>query len=86
TVLVRTMVVATAGEGSHGGQDSAFVTYKTVTVGCISTGSHQCYVGGKLASCELYAYKYLNYVHCEICKAEGEAYYSYSITMHQYDH
>lgn len=45
TVLAGTMLVANAGNCNHGGEESKFETYRTVTIGCISAGTHQCYVG-----------------------------------------
>lgn len=86
TVLTGTMLVANAGSCSHGEEESKFETYRTVTIGCISTGTHQCYVGGVSTSCETYCYKFLNYTKCTMCGAEGDSYYSYGPTMHQYNH
>ena len=51
-----------------------------------SAGTHPCYVGGESASCEMYCYKLLNYVHCTRCGEEGQAYYSYGPVLHQYNH
>lgn len=86
TVLVGTMLVVNAGSCNHGGQDSTFETYKTITINCVSTGSHPCYVGGELTSCEMYRYKMLNYQHCTRCGEEGQSYYSYGPELHQYNH
>ncbi|MCI9071713.1 MAG: hypothetical protein HFH80_02700 [Lachnospiraceae bacterium] len=86
TIIAGSMLVVNAGSCNHGGETSAFYTYSTVTIGCNTVGSHQCYVGGKLTSCELYVYKYINYTKCRICGEEGQSYYSYGETMHQYNH
>ncbi len=86
TVLTGTMMIANAGSCNHGGENSTFVTYKTVVVDCISVGTHQCYVGGELTSCEMYCYKMLNYQHCSLCNEEGQSYYSYGPIQHQYNH
>ncbi len=86
TVLTGTMLTAHAGGCAHGGENSTYETYSTVTIGCNTVGSHQCYVGGELASCELYVYKYINYTKCRICGGQGDSYYSYGPVMHQYNH
>lgn len=80
-MLSATMIIASAGTCSH----PAFDTYSTVTVDCISTGSHPCYVGGELKSCETYVYKFLNYEQCVRCDYR-RSYYSYGPTLHQYVH
>lgn len=85
-VLSTTLLYVQAGSCNHGGETSAFHTYKTVAVDCISTGFHPCYVGGELTECETYRYKYLNYTICAICGAEGQAYYSYGPTLHEFVH
>lgn len=81
TMLLGTMIIASAAECSH----PAFDTYSTVTIDCISTGSHPCYVGGELKSCETYVYKFLNYEKCVRCGYQ-RSYYSYGSTLHQYIH
>ncbi len=86
TVLMGTLMTVNAGTCVHGGENSTFQTYKTVAIGCITTGSHQCYVGGELTSCETYRYKFINYQHCAYCGAEGDSYYSYGPQLHQYNH
>lgn len=47
TVLTGTMLVANAGSCNHGGEVSAFETYKNVAINCVPAGTHACYVGGK---------------------------------------
>lgn len=86
TILTGAMLVANAAACNHGGVNSAFEVYKTVTINCVSAGTHQCYVGGELTSCEMYRYKLINYVQCVLCGAEGQSYYSYGPVQHQYNH
>lgn len=85
TVLTGTMLIVNAGDCNHGGETSAFETYKKVAINCISAGTHACYVGGKETSCEMYCYKYMTYERCKIC-GEVQSYYSYGPIMHQYNH
>lgn len=88
-VLLTTTILfasASSGECNHGGEEPAYVTYKTVAVDCISTGTHPCYVGGKLTECAMHRYKYLNYTKCTICDENGPSYYSYGPDIHQYVH
>ena len=85
-MLTATLMYAHAAACNHGGENSAYETYKTVAVDCISTGFHPCYVGGVLTECETYRYKYLNYTICSICGENGQSYYSYGPTLHEYVH
>ena len=86
--LCTTLMYASAYEGecNHGDKKPTYITYKTVAVNCISTGTHPCYVGGVLTECETYRYKFLNYQMCTQCNANGPSYYSYGPTIHEYKH
>lgn len=87
TMVAATVLVASAGKCTHGGENPTYEVYSSYKVDCISTGTHPCYVGGVLTSCETYVYKFINHTRCNDCSEPGPSHFSYSaIPYHEYVH
>ena len=86
-MVSATVLIVSAAQCDHGGKDPQYVYAGYETVDCISAGTHPCYVGGVLTSCQMYRYKYINYIKCARCGEAGQSYFTYSeVPIHQYAH
>lgn len=87
TMVAATVIIANAEACDHGGEEPQYVYAGYDTVDCISAGVHPCYVNKVLTSCQMYRYKYINYIKCARCGEPGQSYFTYSeAPIHQYAH
>ena len=85
----NSFVYSEAGKCTHGGENFS-ITENTIAIvsieECVEALPHPIYVMGKLATCRVWHYRYMQTFKCKDCDATLKQEFIYANEVHEYEH